>query len=641
MAWAGCRSGDQSHTGKSCVMTPLNIFKFSAAEITCIATDEKSGLLVASDVLGHVIVWEAYDVENGLGYMGLRRTILKNEITKASQRNLPIVDKLHVDDENSDDDEDLHGETDVLDFYVEEEDGLGDGEQDTSFDPSLIREELVANLDSKVTAILVLGEQCLIWLGTESGDIYLWSIFSDRQSEPVKVSMGNLHMATPKYVTMLHHSIFYKADEEIPAVYAVFVTGQIVVMNACNGDVLAYISGPSHVIDEVDNNNDSEKRNIYPKVVAICVLDGNDNVIPAMDSNRITNFMIANNMFCVDQPQEVTSTRSIFRIFEKPKKSDSSNFKTKSEEVNAAHCREPAKLFILTGRSLCTYDISKFTSPSAKSKQVSEFHNTSGITQSLLTKSVLIAGQFLTYIHEATRAWSPPATCAICVTSDGALLALRLKDIALICQGELLCDVVETPAQLGNGTILANGDCYTVKDGSILYYCSFLRPNHILSKPTLAVRAAQLFTLPPPELQICNRKTSTSKISPLKPARRQSLMTGASAPTSSVPIDVDKLFAKTMLQRQKDDLFGQPITDAAGMEDEELSKMNMQKTNESAATSLKAMMETREALEERGERINRVALKSEQIMDNAEQYGKATKTIANQLKQKNKRWGLF
>jgi len=47
------------------------------------------------------------------------------------------------------------------------------------------------------------------------------------------------------------------------------------------------------------------------------------------------------------------------------------------------------------------------------------------------------------------------------------------------------------------------------------------------------------------------------------------------------------------------------------------------------------------ALEERGEKLKQLAAKSDQVKDGSSDYKEVTANLADKLKKKNNRWGLF
>lgn len=218
------------------------------------------------------------------------------------------------------------------------------------------------------------------------------------------------------------------------------------------------------------------------------------------------------------------------------------------------------------------------------------------------------------------------------------MLALRIPDRTLICSEHLLNRVVEPPASLSGGFILPNGVCAMLQNGSTIYSCLFSLADHILPKPK-PVQVEPNFNHvvgTTHKLIVPSTRADQPAAAAAKPAKRQSILTIAS---SAMATDLNKLFAKTMDQRRRDELFaGSRIAKEESDDDE--PNNNAQKQLEGAAAVARTMLEAREALEERGERINRVAMKADDILNNAQDYSQNTKAVVNKLKKKN-RWGFF
>jgi len=141
-------------------------------------------------------------------------------------------------------------------------------------------------------------------------------------------------------------------------------------------------------------------------------------------------------------------------------------------------------------------------------------------------------------------------------------------------------------------------------------------------------------------------KTNTSGKKEAK-VRSKSSMLKISVGTTVV--DLDKIFQKSRNQRNKEELLGKPAlgTDDSEVEEDEHEPFRQTTTTAASVTNRTqidtrvVMDETRQAFEERGEIASRVAKKTENFKNAAQEYRDAATAHKNELKQKNARWGLF
>jgi hypothetical protein len=113
---------------------------------------------------------------------------------------------------------------------------------------------------------------------------------------------------------------------------------------------------------------------------------------------------------------------------------------------------------------------------------------------------------------------------------------------------------------------------------------------------------------------------------------------------TAAPAELDKLFAKTYDQLQKDDLLYLESIKAAEVEDDDdnIQKHQIaQAIKSSAALKSNVMDETRQAFEERGRRLQELSEKTAKLSLTAAEYRAQTSAQKERLRRKAQRWGIF
>lgn len=604
-------------------MIPIAHFDLTQeGAISAFGIDDTSGILAVGTQAGGLRVYETYDTDNLKGFVQYQKTIIEG---------IP-----------------LPGSVGMLREGDEDSNGEGMEEVENKFAPTIVRVVKSVKLPSKVTVILPVGEICALFIGTEDGGVYWWPLLytsTKGYGEPIQVNTSGLGLSGSRAVSGLHFSSFVKGDEVVPAIYATFTNGHVIVFSPFSGEVISYTVGAGLIdtigLDEMDiSSNGAARGATYVttnKAAVVCTLDARNKLSSFISSGkllRLSKYEL--EMVTRSQAMDVSPTKSIFGMLSSNKPAVESPAKLIQRpqiKVPASDEQEglPTTLLVVAGRSLLTYDLSKFTTPSGpKSKAIPP---SAMVSNQYLTKSKLIAGQVMSIFEEATRAWSEAVPCIVCISSDGVLLVLRIRDRTLICGEHLLSGVVEAPAQLTLGSILSNQECFVIRQGSVGYPCTFAIQGHMVNAMATP-RIAPVFNpieVNSPKLIVVASRARTDSTG--KAPKRPSLLNMAS---SVLTTDLSKLFTKTLEQRQKDELFGTSrATDSTDGEGP-----TTQRQLQGVADVASTMADTRDALLERGERINRLAMKGDDLQQGALEFSQNTKAMVKDLKKK-KKWGFF
>jgi len=224
----------------------------------------------------------------------------------------------------------------------------------------------------------------------------------------------------------------------------------------------------------------------------------------------------------------------------------------------------------------------------------------------------------------------------VCCDEKGILRFVSCQEKKVIAHANSLEGITSPEIiSLTKGQILPNGDLYLLQPaGSILYSATILPTNthtHHIAYP-LPDRAIPTSTPVQSNLTLRHgREQVLQQLKQLIKKRRSSVITLSAAPT-----DLYKIFHKTREQRQKDELFDRNNTTASSPMI--TSKKVTQQTN---ALISNDMQQLKEQFQERGERINRIAMKMDDFKQGAMVYRQQMQAQKELLQKRNNRWGLF
>jgi hypothetical protein len=256
-----------------------------------------------------------------------------------------------------------------------------------------------------------------------------------------------------------------------------------------------------------------------------------------------------------------------------------------------------------------------------------------------------VAAQDISIIEDSTRFWSQPIPCLSTIDSEGNVKILSIPSGDLMSSSPVLPQVFSDEFAIKSSTILPNGDVYLSTSSYMIYSST---PENKAYPPTTPIpcRAAADFT-PPPLAQMLQvtigdqDAASHVKAKTEKKGKRRSSVMGFAM---SGPVDFEKLFSKSLDARRKDELFGASSNFDEDDEDDDdvvISSAHVQDTKSKAAGTKAALDETRQAFEERGERLGRLNKKMEDFGENAKLYKKNSAAHKEKMRKKAERWGLF
>jgi hypothetical protein len=360
------------------------------------------------------------------------------------------------------------------------------------------------------------------------------------------------------------------------------------------------------------------------------------------------------------QPPPPVSTSA---FADKTDVSDSSKIKL----IEFEELQVPRYLMFLSGSSLTTIALAKSVPINLKLTP----QNTASFFASAQTKDICKKGETIITsnlfnikdFNEDNDADDKPKTVPhlVCIDNEGWLRIISTKSRAPVHHANVLEGVIafnhETKrtassdeqdnqndnddsnnSKLYAGVLLSNGSCYLLQKG-IMQYSSHLlfldeekHPVELLSDalperaiPTSRELNKNLGLLHGREQLLANLKAQLKK-------RRSSVISLSAAPT-----DLYKVFQKNREQRTKDELLEGTTNPNSGN-----SPVNNAKATQAGAQKVKSELDQlKEGFAERGEKINRIALKMDDFKQSATTYKQVAKEQKEILAKRNSRWGLF
>ena len=320
------------------------------------------------------------------------------------------------------------------------------------------------------------------------------------------------------------------------------------------------------------------------------------------------------------QPLDMRKVTAAFKKFASDAPNDTASNQAPSQVPIPPDA--PRYLLRAVGNSIVTFDLLKFATSIGSGK----FSSTKpgAVNAQTVSDDLLVAMQLVSYLEEAARGWADPVPCVVSVDLLGVTRVVSAKEQQIWSTVSALPGVLGQQSQLSAASVLSNGDMFLLENQSILHSAYPISRQYIQVKPT-AIRSSALVASPPSSFQLKPSKEPAIK------AQRKGLFGGTGA------TDLEKIFSKTMEQRQKDELIGN-LEERHKAEDVPSASDRVQRSTMRAKD---VMSETRDAFKERGEIATRLASKTENLQDNARTFKEQTAALRDNMKQKEKRWGLF
>lgn len=641
------------------------------AEVTCIAHDESAGLLVAGDAAGALVIWEVYEEGSGMSASEVLRQVSANATAFAQRRAgenfaqakkramTPPAGSAHGEDSDGSDAEQehsTHAEGPEYSMY-------------SSYNFNNCKEVLRTKLHNHVTAVLLIAQFTSVVVGTEDGTVYICASYSSVLFSEIE---GLDKCGARGSVVGLTYGNFLIADRHsVPAIYVAFSSGNVAVVQLSTLQMVAY--GPSIHSKYASMLTEGSRCSANHE---LCITDGTYNRMdkPSLKDAALSmaedalqpavkpvpeaaNAKAAANTtspmrglgfkgFADVKTQFTNAAQATAQALNLPPLPGDKSTEANQQEVVAIKRpkipfrRIPRYMTMLMGKLLLTFDLHRFTRVATKACLAG--HGGNPLVIKVISQKQMIHTNFLSYKGEIDEGDSDDEQeghmlCAASVNAQGLMVLISVKQKALINHSQLVEEAMSAGQSLQFGAMLPNGNTYLVRDGGEMVYSStvnlinsplklaYAQPDR--ASPSSSAPKAGFQLLHGREAMLANQRAAVRK-------RRSSVLK-----ISSAPFELAKIFAKTREQRQKDELMG------AGMVEEDRSRAGSSTYAKGAttkATGAKAgLNETRDAFNVRGEKINRAALKADEIKDSAQQFNKAVKEQKEQLQKKSNRWGLF
>lgn len=621
-------------------------------QITATGHDDAAGLFAAGDSQGVFALWEVYDSVKGEGVTARLR----------QARALNAGESVDQDNEDEDDEAD-EDSGDEGHSCSDEGEGEGEGEKrsgdensrrsppkspksrmmgsGTVLRPNGVHKVFQGSVGSKVTALLPIADAASIYVGTEEGDVYVCEDFN--LENIVQVHIGRLESSLPMgSVLGLHYSSFYYSQLTLPVVYVIFSSGYVAVVSTETCGVIAFSPGPNGSDENDETDPDDEERNLKrrsrglkpietPRVVVACVVDAKNNPVTKPDPSIKLNVGRKERARTTSSGSNSATSKS--SAWSKLVGAANTGTAKKGDKIVAVAVavrvpkHGPRSLLVVAGKCLFTYDLSKFAHLSG---DVFTAPHANSTTSMCVSKTAFVAASVVTYVEEAARAYGIPAPCFSCLDAGGSISVISVKTQKVITSTRLL-EGLAGDAELRGGAVLPSGNCYMLENEFILLSANFVCKTHRLGC-TLPARTPTHVLPPREQLQLLTGREEPKSGPKDKMKKRKSLFSGA----VSTAFDLDKVLSKTKAQTTKDELVSGAVAGPSGGGGTAQGK----KGQAAAAGVMGTASELGDALQQRGERMNRVALKMEKFKEDAQEYSKNTQAYTAKLKEKNKAWGL-
>lgn len=630
IAWGVSLPANGKELGRGNVWLPLKALRCGSSEVKALAAAESAGLIAAGDESGLVVLWEAYEVRSGRGAGDIL---------------------LQIYEETDNDGEEFSGEALYADFR-----------------PDDFREVLrVQTGSSGVSALLLLPDTLAFYAGTEDGSVHAISNFHESRGKVLK-PLDKPDKSSAAAVRGFHFAQYRVYETTVPAVFVYFAAGQLSVIEHNTLSCLAYCA----VAPAISGSGKSEP--------------------PAEASDFVSEMLVLNSQFdALPQPTLLETTQSVSaaaaaatRAFRsKTVVSESSAASTDSSPLNAKPARMslfasrpkssasstspmapaaaeeappedpvdekllPRFLMLVRGKALLTFDLQRLAAASSKQQTTTSAggsmwkSSTSSVPQSPsasitssrnISQHPVVAAALLRFAPEDEGA---DRLCFACVNRDGLFVLVSTKQRAPVSHSNLLEGVLDVEADrclVRLGVVLRNCDVYFLSDARSMIYSATARSEAYAVSEPLPQRASPQSTAPTRDCWLLHgREDQMAQMKATLKKRRSSVINISAAPT-----DLYKIFSKTRHQRGREELLEDSSRDYG---DDHGSSAKA--AGRGANKAMSELNQVKANFEERGQRINQIALKMDDFKQSAQQYRQQVAVQKEELKKKNSRWGLF
>lgn len=675
------------------IWLPLMSMRCGRSEVTCISHDESAGLLVAGDEQGVLVIWEVYEDSSNIGAAEVLKQVhsqamavatAKVEESAAKAKTGPGYSAHGARGEVEDGSDDDEGESERPSFH-----GHGSGQEYSLYNMynfNGVREVLRTKLHNHITATLLIPQFTSIVVGTEDGTVYICTQYNSVLFSEIE----NLdrHGATGSVIGLSFGTFLLSERYNVPAIYVAFSSGNVAVVQLSTLQMIAY--SPSLDRKHVAMLAESPRSNVNHD---LCLTDGKYVPVrkPALkDMVQVfaeEAFTAAQSRASTPGPDAVIDDKSPLRdinaglrmgmkgFVQMKEKIDKTALtvkekidKTAKETAQALKIPLPPSgetvptteavvkrkripfrdvsryLVLLVGRVLITFDLHRFHRVATKASLTG--YNGNALSVKVIAQRPMILSKFLTYVRSGTSDAESDddeggMLCAAAVNANGLMVMISVREKSLINHTQLVHEAEDESQLLEFGTILPNGNCYLVRAGGEMVHTATitLLSAHLQLAYPLPERASPGASAPKDALMLLHgREALISARRNAARKRRTSMIK-----LTSTPFDISKVFSKTREQRQKDQLLG-ANNNAGGSDSEDAPRVGSaaaRTTTTKASSTMSGLNETREAFQQRGEKLSRAAVKADDMKDSASSFSKAAKEQKEQLKKKSTFFGLF
>lgn len=635
VAWGVSKPHIGDVFGKGTVWVPLRSLGCGSAPITTISTDHIR-LMAAGDESGRVVVWETFDSESGDSGLTGSSCGKYPSFDSSTGDNIVITGSRRGSDAS--DTESFASAASTV--YVP-----------TNFHPNDLRETFSGTVDGAVTCIELIGEAITLFVGTDAGNIYCARDWGSGELNILQIPPQAKVNASGPIVHLMYSSFWY-GSSAVPAIYGFYGSGHVLVWHIFTNELIAYAAGASEMYVDANESLDI----LYGHVMDgdMKPLDRPDPFYkppsPTGSPNSSPSAMpppgsvedVPPTPPPVTSPDSSATKKSFLSRMNSssknstPEPSGGKLFGNKTQ-ATAAPTEGPRWVVVVGCHAMILYDLGKFCVRSASG---SYSNDVAGVANSkFLSEEKIITAESTIFVEEAARAYTDPVACISCVSSDGVMTIIALKSMQVMTESIeifLLKGVERRPVSVSDGVMLPNGDCYLLNNECIVYCLSYSSTNYVHNH-AVPVRAGCHHVTPPKEWQF--RTGREDKVVAAKKAvqkRRASMISLSAAPT-----DLDKIFAKTRTDWNREELFGIQADEEACRKRAGSVQSVPQTALRSAATTKAALAEVQQSFEERGERLKQINERMEHFREAAAEYKKNSAEQRERMKAKSARWGVF
>lgn len=650
--------------GRGGIWLPLAAMRCGMTTVTALHTDEDCGMVVAGDEAGFVALYQIYDEDHRMGAVDVLHRLhdkMRHDIDMLTQDSSTVLSL-----------EDFNEDQSLIELKA-----LSRG-----LHFSKIKEVFRTRITGQVTATHVIGEFLLCFVGTEDGSILVNSDL--RTNGFVKVENISTTGASGS-VKGFHFGYFAQQDILITALYAFFESGHVVVIDVSSMSIVAF--NVSLKLATMENENEAD---LFDGTVEhMVILSQNDDgqvqvarkptlsshlyclarrradrspsATPTVDSNSSGGDVPPPNKG-ETSPKPTNSRLSFFaRKAVAQSTTNSTNTSpvpappstsgitssgvapplTPLDEGTGGHASSanaplkfaafnaPRQLVFAHGNLLCTFSLDKFLAPKRRESFTTVAKGVAGVSlKKIVDNKIVASGLMKLYTEDPSDYYAYLS----CLDNTGTFRLVSLQSRSVVNVSGLLEGMAEeSTVSVYGGALLPNGSNYVVNHGTMIYSSYVILSDcHVRdvlpdrANPTARAIHKSLTLLHGREGMLAKQKNDAKK-------RRSSVM----SLTTSAPTDLYKIFAKSRDQRLTDNLFGG--ADRGAPSDDNAARRSTKTANKMTND----LAQLRENFVERGERINRIALKMDDFKDTAAQFKQTAAAHKERLKQKNQMWGLF